>query len=140
MIWIGLAAVLAVHEEQIAEHGGSAGVRDRGLLSSALDRPKNIAAYEPDDCDLARLAAAYGFGIARNHPFIDGNKRTALVVAETFLNLNGLALTTDDAACVAIMHGVADGTIGEERFAGWIRENADLLKPPPKPRRGPRAG
>jgi death-on-curing protein len=140
MIWIGLATVLAVHEEQIAEHGGSAGVRDRGLLSSALDRPKNIAAYEPGDCDLPRLAAAYGYGIAKNHPFIDGNKRTALVVAETFLNLNGLASTADDAACVAIMQALADGTIGEEKFAGWIRENAELLKPAPKPRRGPRAG
>ncbi|MGA2636889.1 type II toxin-antitoxin system death-on-curing family toxin [Methylocella sp.] len=135
-----MTTVLAIHEEQIAEHGGAGGVRDRGLLSSALDRPRNIAAYEPDDCDLPRLAAAYGCGIAKNHPFSDGDEQAALVVAETFLNLNGLELTTDDAACVAIMRAVADGTIGEEKFAGWIRENVELLKPPPKPRRGPRAG
>jgi death-on-curing protein len=80
MIWAGLTTVLAIHEEQIAEHGGASGVRDHGLLSSAL---KSIAAYEPDG-DLSRLAAAYGYGIAKNHPFIDGNKRTALVVTETF--------------------------------------------------------
>jgi death on curing protein len=76
LIWVGLATVVAIHEEQISEHGGPDGVRDHGLLSSALDRPRNIAAYEPD-CDLSRLAAAYGYGIVKN-PFIDGNKRTAL--------------------------------------------------------------
>jgi death-on-curing protein len=92
MIWVGLAVVLAVHDEQIGEHGGGSGVRDDGLLVSALDRPRNIAAYEPG-ADLSRLAAAYGFGIAKNHPFVDGNKRTALVVMETFLGLNGFDLT-----------------------------------------------
>ena len=124
MIWVGLTTVLAIHEEQITEHGGSAGVRDQGLLSSALDRPKNIAAYEPD-CDLPRLAAAYGYGIAKNHPYVDGNKRTALVVTETFLNLNGLDLTTNDASCVTVMQAVADGTMKEEEFARWIRENIE---------------
>lgn len=123
MIWISLATVLAIHDEQIAEHGGVAGVRDQCALSSALDRPKNIAAYEPADCDLAQLAAAYGFGVARNRPFMDGNKRTALVVTETFLNLNGLELTADDAACVAAMQALADGTIKEGTLAGWIRDN-----------------
>ena len=132
MIWVGLATVLAVHEEQIAEHGGASGVRDHGLLSYAFDRPKNSSAYEPDG-DLSRRAAAYGYGIAKNHPFIDGNKRTALVVTETFLNLNGFDLTTDDATCVAVMHAVADGTMKEEKFAGWIRENIEHIKPPPKP-------
>lgn len=141
MIWVGLSTVLAIHEEQIAEHGGSGGVRDHGLLCSALDRPKNIAAYEPDENrDLSRLAAAYGYGIAKNHPFIDGNKRTALVVTETFLNLNGLDLTADDASCVAVMRAVADGTMKEEQFACWIRENIELLRPPLKPRSGPDAG
>ncbi len=132
MIWVGLATVLAIHDEQIAEHGGAAAVRDLGALNSALDRPKNIAAYEPDASDAARLAAAYGHGIAKNYPFIDGNKRTALVVAETFLNLNGLELTADDAACVAAMQTLADGALKEEKFAGWIRDNvepAGLLKP-----------
>jgi death-on-curing protein len=132
MIWVGLTTVLAIHEEQIAEHGGAVGVRDHGALSSALDRRKNVAAYEPGACDLARLAAAYGYGIARNHPFIDGNKRTSLVVTETFLNLNGLELTADDAACVVAMQALADGTLKEEKFAGWIRDNvesAGSLKP-----------
>jgi death-on-curing protein len=140
MIWVGLTTVLAIHEEQISEHGGSTGVRDHGLLSSALDRPKNIAAYEPvEDGNLSRLAAAYGYGIAKNHPFVDGNKRTALAVTETFLNLNGLDLMPDDATCVAVMRAVADGTMKEEKFAGWIRENIELIKPTPKPRSGPKA-
>ncbi len=140
MIWIGLTTVLAIHEEQIAEHGGAGGVRDRGLLSSALDRPRNIAAYGPDgDSDVARLAAAYGCGIAKNHPFVDGNKRTALVVTETFLNLNGLKLTADDAACVAALRALADGTMKEEEFAGWIRDNVEPVRPP-KPMSGPGAG
>lgn len=104
-------------------------MRDRGLLSSALDRRKNIAAYEPNaDDDLSRLAAAYGYGIAKNHPFVDGNKRTALVVAETFLILNGFDLTADDATCVAVLHAVADGSMREEEFADWIRDNSELLQ------------
>lgn len=124
MIWIDLPVVLAIHDEQIAEHGGSSGVRDQGLLCSALDRPKNIAAYEPDaERDLARLAAAYGYGIVKNHPFIDGNKRTALVVTETFLNLNGPGLLADDAACVAVIEALAGGTMKEDTFAAWIRDN-----------------
>ena len=120
MIWIGLTVVLAIRDE----HGGSSGVRDQGLFSSALDRPKNIAAYEPDgESDLARLAAAYGYGIAKNRPFIDGYKRTALVVTETFLNLNGLALLADDATCVAVIEALSSGTMKEDKFARWIREN-----------------
>ncbi len=132
MIWVGLTVVLAVHDEQIGEHGGGSGVRDEGLLVSALDRPRNIAAYEPD-ADLCRLAAAYGFGIAKNHPFVDGNKRTALVVMETFLGLNGFDLTADDAACVAVVQAVADGTMTEEKLARWISENIAPFEPPPKP-------
>ncbi|HEY8030985.1 MAG TPA: type II toxin-antitoxin system death-on-curing family toxin [Methylocella sp.] len=124
MIWIGLPAVLAIHDEQIAEHGGSSGVRDQSLLSSALDRPKNIATYEPErERDLARLAAAYGYGIVKNYPFIDGNERTALVVTETFLNLNGVTLFADDASCVAVIEALANGTMKEDKFARWIREN-----------------
>ena len=129
MIWIGLAAALAIHDEQIAEHGGASGVRDDGLLRSALDRPQNIAAYE-EDADLSRLAAAYGSGIAKNHPFIDGNKRTALVVTETFLNLNGFDLTADDATCVTVIQSLADGTMKEDKFAGWIREKMRPIEPP----------
>jgi death on curing protein len=130
VLWIGLTTVLAIHEAQIAEHGGAAGVRDHGALNSALDRPKNVAAYEPGgDRDIPRLAAAYGYGIAKNHPFIDGNKRTALVVTETFLNLNGLDLTADDASCVGAMRALADGTMNEEQFGGWIRDNTAPAKP-----------
>jgi len=87
MKWLRIDAVLAMHKRQIAEHGGSDGVRDIGLLESALARPQNIAVYEPD-ADIARLAAAYAFGIAKNHPFVDGNKRTSLVACRTFLILN----------------------------------------------------
>jgi len=129
MIWLGSTVVLAIHEDQIAEHGGGRGLRDQGLLSSALDRPRNIAAYEPD-ADLSQLAAAYGFGIAKNHPFVDGNKRTALVVMETFLGLNGFDLTADDAACVAVVQAVADGTMTEDKLARWIRDNIAPLEPP----------
>jgi death-on-curing protein len=124
MIWIGLPVVLAIHDEQIAEHGGSSGMRDQNLLSFALDRPRNIVADKPDgERDLARLAAAFGYGIAKNHPFIDGNKRTALVVTETFLNLNGLDLMADDTTCVAVIEALAGRTMKEEKFARWIREN-----------------
>jgi len=118
-IWIDPTVVLAVHEEQLAEHGGSAGVRDIGLLESALARPMNLVAYgEPD---FAELAASYGFGIARNHPFVDGNKRTAFVSVELFLRLNDYRLVADDAACVLTMLAVAAGEIDEVGFAAWLR-------------------
>ena len=119
--WIEKAVVWAVHEAQLAEHGGSAGVRDAGLLASALARPLNLVAYgEPD---AAALAAAYGFGIARNHPFIDGNKRTAFVCTELFLVLNGASLTADDADCVATMLALAAGDLAEADFAAWLRSH-----------------
>lgn len=120
-IWIEEAVVWAVHEAQLAEHGGSAGVRDAGLLASALARPLNLAAYgEPD---VAALAAAYGYGIARNHPFIDGNKRTAFVCTELFLALNGASLSADDANCVATMLALAAGDLAEADFASWLRNH-----------------
>jgi len=116
--WVEEAVVWAVHEAQLAEHGGAAGVRDAGLLASALARPLNLAAYgEPD---AATLAAAYGYGIARNHPFIDGNKRTAFVCTELFLVLNGTILTADDADCVATMLALAAGDLAEADFAVWL--------------------
>lgn len=126
-IWIEEAVVWAVHEAQLAEHGGGAGVRDAGLLASALARPLNLAAYgEPDALE---LAAAYGFGIARNHPFIDGNKRTAYVCTELFLVLNGMQLTADDANCVATMLALAAGDLDEAAFAAWLRAHTVPLKP-----------
>ena len=119
-IWINPTVVLAVHEEQLAEHGGSPGVRDIGLLESALARPLNLAAYGKPD--VAELAASYGFGIARNHPFVDGNKRTAFVSVELFLRLNSYQLVADDAACVLTMLAVAAGEMDEATFAGWLRQ------------------
>jgi death-on-curing protein len=120
-VWIDPAVVLAVHEEQLAEHGGSSGVRDVGLLESTLARPMNLAAYgEPD---VAELAASYSFGIARNHPFVDGNKRTAFVSVELFLRLNGYRLSADDSACVLTMLAVAAGEMDEANFADWLRRH-----------------
>ena len=124
--WIEESVVWAVHEAQLAEHGGSAGVRDPGLLASALARPLNLAAYD-GDADAAALAAAYGFGIARNHPFIDGNKRTAFVCTELFLALNGHQLQAEDANCVSTMLALAAGDLPESEFAAWLRTNTTTL-------------
>ena len=123
--WILESVVHAIHDEQIAEHGGLQGSRDITLLQSALGRPQNLASYgEPD---IAELAASYGYGIARNHPFNDGNKRTAFVVVELFLMLNGYELIADDGTCVLTMLNVASGEITEEAFASWIRDNIKSL-------------
>jgi death on curing protein len=120
-VWIDPKVLLAVHDEQLAEHGGAAGTRDIGLFESALARPQQLAHYgQPDVFD---LAAAYGYGLARNHPFIDGNKRTAFVAVELFLMLNGEELVADDASCVLTMLAVAAGQIDEPSFARWLREH-----------------
>ena len=125
-VWIDAAVIQAIHEEQLAEHGGSAGLRDHGLLESALARPQNLAAYgEPD---IAACAAAYGYGLSRNHPYIDGNKRTAFVAVELFLFLNAHVLEAADADCVLTMLKVAEGSMSEEKFAAWIRENSKKPK------------
>jgi death-on-curing protein len=121
-IWIDLEVVLAIHDEQLSEHGGQAGVRDRGLLESALARPRNQ--FEHGESFLTHLAAAYAFGISRNHPFLDGNKRTSLVVAELFLELNGLELSASDAACVATFLSLAAGELTEDDLALWVMENS----------------
>ena len=121
-VWIDEAVVWAVHEAQLAEHGGSAGVRDANLLHSALARPQNLAAYGAPD--VADCAAAYGYGVARNHPFIDGNKRTAFVCTELFIELNGYRLEAGDADCVRVMLAVAAGEIEEAAFAAWLRAHA----------------
>jgi death on curing protein len=119
-IWVAETVVLAIHEAQLAEHGGIAGIRDQGLLSSALARPHNLEAYG-EDPDAASLAAAYAFGIARNHPFLDGNKRTAFVVMELFLSLNGWNLEASDASCVGMMMTLAAGDLSEKMLAKWLR-------------------
>ncbi|MGC8507239.1 MAG: type II toxin-antitoxin system death-on-curing family toxin [Thiomonas sp.] len=118
-VWLDPDVLRAVHEEQLAEHSGASGTRDAGLFESALARPENLAAYGAPDA--AALAAAYGWGLARNHPFVDGNKRTAFVATELFLVLNGFELTADDAACVLTMLSVAAGDMSEDAFAAWIR-------------------
>lgn len=118
-VWVMRSVVVAAHHEQLAEHGGAAGTRDAGLLDSALARPENLAADgEPD---VAALAVAYGFGIMRNHPFVDGNKRAALIATELFLVLKGCELLADDASCVLTILGLAAGEIDEAEFAAWLR-------------------
>jgi len=112
---------MAAHAEQLAEHGGAEGVRDIGLFESALARPQNLAAYE--EPDVADLAAAYGFGLVRNHPFVDGNKRTGLVAIELFLVLHGFELEVDDASCVLTILALASGELSEAELAGWIRHH-----------------
>jgi death-on-curing protein len=123
-VWLDAAVLRAVHEAQLAEHGGASGERDAGLFASALARPQNLLAYGVPDA--AALAAAYGYGIARNHPFVDGNKRTAFVAVELFLDLNGIDLVADDANCVMTMLKVAAGEIAEEDFAAWIRQHTEI--------------
>lgn len=120
-IWLEHSVVVVIHEMQLAEHGGMAGIRDAGLLESALGKAPNLAAY--GDPDAPALAAAYGYGLSRNHPFMDGNKRTGFVAAELFLMLNGYELQADDAACVVTMLNVAAGDIAEEAFAAWLRSH-----------------
>lgn len=120
-VWLRADVLLAVHEEQLAEHGGASGNRDQGLFESALARPANMAAYDtPDAC---ALAASYAVGLAKNHPFVDGNKRTAYVAMELFLALNGLTLTADDASCVITMLAVAASEMSEQELAAWLRMN-----------------
>lgn len=121
--WVSEAAALAAHREQLAEHGGGDGVRDLGLFKSAMARPQNLAAYgEPD---AAQLASSYAFGLAKNHPFVDGNKRTAAVVSEGFLAKNGYTLTATNAEVATIFQALAAGEVGEEELAEWFRERAE---------------
>ena len=121
-IWITSAVAIAAHAEQVAEHGGDDGIRDEGLLDSAIARPVNLAGYgEPDVAD---LAAAYAFGIAQNHPFVDGNKRTAAVVSETFLMLNGRQLTATDAELVVAFIALAEGELSEPEMADWFHQHS----------------
>jgi death-on-curing protein len=119
-VWLDRTVLVAAHDEQLAEHGGAAGFRDEGLLDSALARPLNLAAY--DSPDVAALAASYAVALAKNHPFMDGNKRTAFVAMELFLWLNGHELNAGDAECVLAMLNVAAGEWDEATLAAWLRE------------------
>lgn len=119
-IWVRRDIALAAHAEQLAEHGGGDGVRDIGLFESAMARPENLAAYgEPD---LADLAASYAFGLARNHPFVDGNKRTSAVVSVMFLQLNGFVLPVTDAELAVTFEMLAADEVSEQELAHWFRE------------------
>ena len=126
IVWLEKALVLAIHDRQIAEHGGSGGVRDEGLLESALARPQQLHAYGDPGPDLADLAAALAYGIARNHPFVDGNKRTAAVCCETFIKLNGATLEADDLELFEQYLPLAEGRLAERDFAAWLRERLRL--------------
>lgn len=117
--WVAETVVVAIHDRQLAEHGGSEGLGDPGLLASALARPRNAAAYGTPDA--AGLAASYAYGLANNHPFIDGNKRTAWVVARLFLAANGRKLTFSPADAVATIEALAAGVMGERQLADWFR-------------------
>ena len=120
-VWIATEVALAAHAEQLVEHGGGDGLRDEGMFDSAMARPRNLA--DDGEPDVAALAAAYAYGIARNHPFVDGNKRTAAVVSETFLMLNGAALNATDAELVVALVALASRELSEDELADWFRQH-----------------
>jgi death on curing protein len=122
--WVSKQALLLLHGESLAEHGGAAGLRDDGLLDSALARAQNLAAY--GDPDVAALAAAYGSGISQNHPFVDGNKRAAFLSVGLFLALNGFRLQATQAEATVAILALAAGELDEAEFAGWLREHLAL--------------
>jgi death on curing protein len=119
--WLTRQIIVAIHDEQLTIHGGASGLRDEGMLESPLDRPKNRWAYE--QADLPELAAAYAFGIARNHPFVDGNKRTSLLALYTFLGVNGIDFIVPEAEAAAIILALAAGEVDEGGLTRWIRDN-----------------
>ena len=119
--WLTRQIIVAIHDEQLAIHGGASGLRDEGMLESALDRPRNRWAYE--SAGLAELAAAYAFGIARNHPFIDGNKRTSLLALYTFLGVNGIDFDVPEAEAAAMILSLAAGEVDEGGLTRWIKDN-----------------
>ena len=125
IVWVREDVVVAIHLRQLAEHGGGEGIRDEGLLQSALARPQNLLAYGAPPPDLASLAAAYAYGIARNHPFVDGNKRTALIVSRLFLLLNGANLSATQEEKYSIFLTLAAGELSEEALAKWVRAHLE---------------
>jgi death-on-curing protein len=123
--WLELDVVLALHDMQLAAFGGAAGVRDAGLLESALYRPRNVLHYAAEAPPMARLAAAYAFGLVGNHPFVDGNKRTGLVVSFTFLKLNGHRITASEEDAYRTFLALASGALSEDALAYWMAENSE---------------
>ena len=120
--WLTRQAIEIIHDEQLVEHGGAGGIRDAGLLESALARPRNLFAY--GEADICALAAAYAAGIVRNHPFVDGNKRTGFLAAYSFLAVNGLELDAPEAEAVVMTLGLASGEMPEQGYAAWLRDHA----------------
>jgi death-on-curing protein len=125
-VWVRRESLELLHSESIAEHGGAEGLRDEGLFESALMRPRNLHAYE-DESDIPRLAACYAFGLANNHPFVDGNKRIAFLAAALFLRLNGLRLTAAQAEATLAVLSLAAGALSEPQFGDWLRKNTAPL-------------
>lgn len=121
IVWLGKPLVLALHDRQLSEHGGTDGVRDEGLLESALARPRQTYAYSEPPSDMATLAASLAYGLARNHPFVDGNKRTAAVACETFIEINRLRLDATDVELFPRFLALAEGLLEVEEFADWLR-------------------
>jgi death-on-curing protein len=119
--WLTITMIVAIHDEQLAVHGGLTGMRDSTLLESVLDRPRNKWAYE--NAELAALAAAYGYGIAKNHPFVDGNKRTSLLAIYTFLGINGIDFIVAEADAAAMIFALAAGEVSEESLTRWIKDS-----------------
>lgn len=120
-LWLTRQIIEAIHDEQLAIHGGASGLRDEGMLESALDRPRNKWSYE--QAELPELAAAYAYGVARNHPFIDGNKRTSLLALYTFLGINGIDFDVPEAEAATMILSLAAGEVSKESLARWIRDN-----------------
>lgn len=127
--WVDKTALVLLRDESLAEHGGAAGMRDESLFESALARPQHLAAYE--DPDIASLAATYGVGLAKNHPFVDGNKRAAFLAVGLFLALNGYRLCASQLEATRAMLAIAAGELGEADFAAWIRRNSKSSKKRP---------
>jgi death-on-curing protein len=125
--WVLDEVVLAIHKQQLAEHGGSRGIRDRGLLDSALARSKNLFNYEPEKAAIPRLAAGYAYGIARNHPFVDGNKRVALVVSLLFLRLNGMTLSVSLEERYQTFMVLAEDKLSEEELSAWFGRSCSRI-------------
>jgi death-on-curing protein len=123
--WIRKDVVLAIHRRQLAEHGGTEGLRDEGLLDSALTRPLNLIAYSEHQTDLEDLAAAYAYGIVKNHPFVDGNKRVGFVVCRTFLILNGADIDATQEEKYTTVLKLAEGSIDQQELANWLRAHSD---------------
>lgn len=127
-VWISEELVIAVHARQITEHGGSAGIRDKSLLQSALARPQQLYAYGEPSPDIAALAASLAYGIAKNHPFVDGNKRTAAVLCELFIVINGMSLEASDEEMLSVFLALAEGSLNENQLTDWIRPRLIQLR------------